>query len=527
MRKTGPVTQREVPVNAKDLLISTTSAKGVIRYVNEDFMRISGYSREELEGQAHNLVRHPDVPASVFKAMWDTLNAGRPWMGVVKNRAKNGDFYWVSAYVTPIVENGKIVGHESVRVSATPEQIQRAERIYRALNGDGRLDQKRRLLSRLGAAAPLVALGLLGACLSLLDTPKALSLAVLVMGTLAACGWAARKHAGLLDHFLSLRPDAFKDDLVGRMYSDGGPRERQLELMIRSEEARLRTAMTRTEDLAERLTSRAAHSHHLAQSGAQRIAEQRGETEQTASAINEMAASVQEVNEALRRSADDVEAANGAVRSSAGLSAKSRLTIERLATSVEDVSTVVAGLGQATEEIGSATRLIGDIAEQTNLLALNAAIEAARAGQEGRGFAVVADEVRQLANRTQAATKQIHDIIANFRKRVDEALGAAESSRDVAQDSLEHVRETEGNLQSIANTMASLAAQTVQMASAVDQQSAVAEQINQQVTRIAHLADETTEESRTAASVSAELEGMAEELYQLIDRFVEKTGRVA
>jgi len=134
MRKNLPVTEREIQIPEGMRLISTTTLKGVITYCNDDFETISGYTRDELIGQAHNLIRHPDMPQAVFADMWEYLKAGKAWMGVVKNRAKNGDHYWVSAYATPIWENGQMVGYESVRVAATRDQIARAERLYRKIN---------------------------------------------------------------------------------------------------------------------------------------------------------------------------------------------------------------------------------------------------------------------------------------------------------------------------------------------------------------------------------------------------------
>ena len=101
MRSNLPVTTVEQIFPVQQRLISATDTNGNISYVNDEFMRISGYSREELLGSPHNLVRHPDMPPAVFGLMWGYLKAGKSWMGIIKNRCKNGDFYWVSAYVTP------------------------------------------------------------------------------------------------------------------------------------------------------------------------------------------------------------------------------------------------------------------------------------------------------------------------------------------------------------------------------------------------------------------------------------------
>ena len=126
MRNNQPVTQRERSFPTDQRLISTTDLKGQITYCNETFIQISGFSRDELMRAPHNLVRHPDVPPAVFAHMWTTLKQGKPWMGIVKNRCKNGDHYWVNAYVTPILENNQVVGYESVRVKPSTEQVRRA-----------------------------------------------------------------------------------------------------------------------------------------------------------------------------------------------------------------------------------------------------------------------------------------------------------------------------------------------------------------------------------------------------------------
>ena len=128
-----PVSQREVPVDAQANILSTTDLKGALTYANDDFVEICGFSRDELLGRNHNLVRHPDMPAAAFAHLWQTLKAGKSWMGLVKNRCKNGDHYWVSAHVTPVFRHGQVVEYQSVRRAASAEQVARAEALYARL----------------------------------------------------------------------------------------------------------------------------------------------------------------------------------------------------------------------------------------------------------------------------------------------------------------------------------------------------------------------------------------------------------
>ena len=131
MRTNLPVTQNEIELRDDTLIVSKTDLKGQITYINRDFLAISGFSEQELLGAPHNIVRHPDMPAEAFEDLWTTLKAGRPWTGLVKNRAKNGDYYWVLANATPIWENGQVTGYMSVRRKAERDRIQEAEGVYK------------------------------------------------------------------------------------------------------------------------------------------------------------------------------------------------------------------------------------------------------------------------------------------------------------------------------------------------------------------------------------------------------------
>jgi aerotaxis receptor len=139
MRLNEPITDREVLMPENATIVSCTDPGGRITFVNETFCDVSGFSEEELIGKSHNIVRHPHMPKEGFANLWTTIKAGRPWDGLVKNRAKSGDFYWVRANVTPTVENGRIVGYVSIRERPSREEVAAAEAIYAQIRaGRGR-----------------------------------------------------------------------------------------------------------------------------------------------------------------------------------------------------------------------------------------------------------------------------------------------------------------------------------------------------------------------------------------------------
>lgn len=130
MRSNLPVSTQELLLPADATLVSTTDLKGRITYCNGPFIEVSGYAREELIGQPHNLIRHPDMPPEAFRDMWAAIQSGHPWSAMVKNRRKNGDFYWVVANVTPLMQGEQPVGYMSVRTCPTREAVRDAEALY-------------------------------------------------------------------------------------------------------------------------------------------------------------------------------------------------------------------------------------------------------------------------------------------------------------------------------------------------------------------------------------------------------------
>jgi aerotaxis receptor len=161
MRLNEPVTNHEVKMRDGQLLVSQTDAGGKIVFVNRDFIEISGFTEGELVGAPHNIVRHPHMPKEAFADLWCRLKSGQPWDGLVKNRTKTGDFYWVRANVTPVIENKQITGFISIRTKPSRAEVQAAESAYTAIRTgtdkkltveDGRATRKG-LTQRISSAA--------------------------------------------------------------------------------------------------------------------------------------------------------------------------------------------------------------------------------------------------------------------------------------------------------------------------------------------------------------------------------------
>ncbi len=506
MRLNLPVTgkEREVPPGTE--IISATTPKGVITQVNEAFVAISGFAEEELLGQAHNIVRHPDMPPEAFAALWRCLKSGRPWMGIVKNRCKNGDHYWVDAYVTPLTEGERVVGHESVRVRPEREAVRRAERAYRRIRA-GRPFRPRRLAwglrGRTALASALAALALLGTAHALdrLGWPILWQAAVLLPLALVLGGATAWAALAPLRRAAAEARQVVDDPLMQYIYTGRHDELGALLLARRMLEARLRTALGRTAHASGRLGRRAGLAQEAVHALRSGVAEQREALARLGGAMEQMGAAVQEV---ARHAAESAAATGEARRQAEGgraVIAETVAMIEQLAACAGRAGEAIGRLCQETSGITRALDVIQEISEQTNLLALNAAIEAARAGDRGRGFAVVADEVRALARRAQRAAEEIYAMVTRLQAGAEEARGVIAEGQKTSEDAVGQAERAREALRAITEAAGRIETMAAGIATATEEQTAMAGEVRQALEAVQAVA-------ARHASLAAELEAL-------------------
>ncbi|PJC85935.1 chemotaxis protein [Vibrio sp. HA2012] len=503
---------------SKDVnLISTTDPSSYITYANSVFCDVAEYQTEELLGQPHNKVRHKEMPKAAFAQLWEYVQSGKSWMGLVKNQRKGDGYYWVSAFVTPIKNHkGDITEYQSVRSRPDEAQTKRASLLYKKLNNGEKIRQNRIAYTSFNIFFSVCFL--LQSFLLFTGVPVIyMAVAGLICGS-GMLGISLHQNKRF-SHIRKLANDSYHNPLMEKPYTGYFDDYSQIELALMMRKAELRAVSGRTAETAGQILEEAENEFGTIQSIEQNLTQQSAETEMVATAVEELSHSIQEVADSAAATSQATREANQ--ESQKGMESISVTidVIEQLAAELENSREVIDHLSQNSVQIESILDVIGGISEQTNLLALNAAIEAARAGEAGRGFAVVADEVRSLATKSRASTDQIHAMISELQETAQNAVSIMEKGGELSRECTQRANDTGGVLSNISGMLSQITDNSHQIAVAVEQQAGVTQEVNGNVVNIKSLADETLQMSNRSVERTSKLVDSLEALQRLIKQF--------
>ena len=505
MKINNPCTSNEQHFSDTTEIISTTDLKGIIDTANEDFMQISGFDTDEIIGKNHNTVRHPDMPPEAFADLWQHNKANKPWIGLVKNRCKNGDFYWVDAYVSPMYIDGNVTGYQSVRAKPKREWVDRANKLYtKIMSGKSDDDKRRSKLDEVNLGRFNLGVG----------TKVSLAVASVLVPLLTifsifggSLGWPLFVGGGVVGligvHFAvryALRhlvryaneSKAVANNLLAQyLYTGLTDEVGQLQYALTFAQSKLRTAIGQVKSSSDVLLRTAAEI----ESGNTDLSQR---TEEQASSLEETASSMEEMTSTVKQNADNTRQANQ-------LAASTRDQAEKGGAVVAKAVTAMSEINSSSKKIADIIGVIDEIAFQTNLLALNAAVEAARAGEQGRGFAVVASEVRTLAGRSADAAKEIKGLI-------NDSVEKVEQGSELVDESGRTLEEIVTGVKKVTDIIAEIAASSQEQANGIEQVNSAVMQMDEMTQQNAALVEQ-------AAAASSEMTGKVKLLSGLALQF--------
>jgi aerotaxis receptor len=524
MRINHPVSNVEYEIDGSRSIYSTTDLKGRITHANPYFIEVSGFTEEELIGSPHNMVRHPDMPPAAFADLWATIKSGQPWTAMVKNRRKNGDYYWVEATVTPIMESGAITGYISVRTKPSRQQIDAAARLYKA-----EMERPGSLALRQGN---VVTGGLLGRAIALCQLSLGQRIAVaqlFMLAVIGALGWTvwtseAIATAGLQVWLGSLAGAAMTTSVLSWYFLAskivapikaalkvaqgiaGGDLTAAIDVNRSDELGQLIRAVRQVNsnlhcivgDIRENFSSMQSATRDIAVGNTDLSAR----TDSQAAALEETAASMEQLAATVQKNAEHTHQGTDVADGAMSTAKKGGDIMTRVVSTINDIS-------ESSAKISDIVGIINGIASQTNLLALNAAVEAARAGDAGRGFAVVATEVRSLSLRSAEAAKEIKQLIDSSVEQVNAGKLLANDAGAVMQEIIASVSEVTGIITDIS--------------SASSEQSSGIGQVNDAVMQMDGVTQQNAALVQEATIATTELERQATKLMQGLKVFKLKT----
>ncbi len=510
-------------------IVSEANLKGDIMSINEKFLQVSKYSKEELIGHGHNTTRHPDMPKDVFKQMWATIGRGQIFRGVVKNRAKDGTPYYVDAVIAPFVDKktGKPRKYLGVRYDITEQEIQRQnmkgimdaiDKTYATIEFtlDGTivtandnflqtvgysLEEIKGHHHRMFCDPAYTGTGEYAAFWQKLGRGEPDSGVYRRLGKGGKDVWIQASYNPIKDEMgrpfkvvefatditAQKQAQAQLESCMGEAQSSLGALAQgdltrpiqgmyegelnKVKVSINEALTNLTTTMNTVREAVEAVTTASEQITKGNEDLSQRTSEQ-------ASALEETAASMEEMTSTVKQNADNAKRADQLAIAAREIADKGGAVTQRAVGAMEEINT-------SSKKIADIITVIDEIAFQTNLLALNAAVEAARAGEHGRGFAVVAAEVRNLAQRSATAAKEIKGLINESIQRVGDGSELVNQSGKTLEEIVISVKR-------VTDIIAEISAASQEQASGLGQVNKAIMSMDETTQQNAALVEETT-----------------------------------